>query len=84
MATWQKAWDQERRRHKAYDRNPRVGGRRVGYIELVARPYWEPLGDMPESDLAAEGGQWSTLAEFCGDTPLDTPMAVVRFRLEAG
>jgi uncharacterized protein YqfB (UPF0267 family) len=49
---------------QAYNRSPRFGGQRVAYIRLTADPYWERLADMPEADLAAEGGLWATREEF--------------------
>lgn len=76
---WQDAWDRQDRLHDAYDRLPRVGGRKVGTIRLTCRPYLEPMRNMPESDLAAEGGLWDTLAEFIGDSDPDQPVPVIRF-----
>jgi hypothetical protein len=80
LAQWQKAWDEGRLYHSVYDRSPRNGGRQIGTLRLTCRPYREPLSQMPVSDLEAEGGLWSSLAEFIelfGDTHL-VP-AVVRF-----
>jgi len=79
LRMWQKAWDEERLEHDAWDKSPRYGGRKIGRLKLTHRPYLEALGDMPESDLAAEGGLWDSLEEFRGDDPPDTIVAVVRF-----
>ena len=82
LASWQKAWDEDRLEHKAYDKDPRAKGRHIGTITLTKRPYLEPLKDMPFSDLEAEGGYWDTLEEFCDGTDLDTEFAVIRFTFE--
>ena len=80
FAKWQEAWDRGQRRHDAYDKLPRNGGKRVGYIDLTCRPYLEPLCDMPESDLDAEGGLWTDKADFIGDSDPRRPIPVIRFR----
>lgn len=61
---WQSQWDKGNRTHKAYDKDVRAKGRHIGWFRLTERPYLERLGDMPESDLAAEGGLWETLEDF--------------------
>jgi hypothetical protein len=86
MAAWQKAWDEGRRRHQAWDKLAYRGGHRRGFIDLTCRPYWEPLRDMPEEDLEAEGGLWDSLDEFIdlqGGDP-DEVVAVVRFEFVGG
>ena len=81
---WLRAWEDGRHVHQAYDKSPRVGGRCVGTITLTAAPRLERLADMPEADLAAEGGLWSSKAEFVqafvgqGLGPTDK-VAVIRF-----
>ncbi len=82
LLRWQRAWDEGRRVHDAWSQLPFVeGARRIGCFRLTCRPYLERLGDMPQSDLAAEGGLWESKAEFIelfgGD--LDLEVAVVRF-----
>lgn len=48
----------------AYSKNPRCrGAKRVAVIRLT-KIYRERLGDMPESDVAAEGGRWPDKAAF--------------------
>lgn len=42
----------------AYDRSPRIHGRRLGTVRLTAQPRREPLALMPDSDHAAEGFAW--------------------------
>lgn len=64
LALWQKAWDEGRLIHDVYDRSPRAGGKCIGKMRMTCRPYREKLADMPESDLEAEGGLWSSLEEF--------------------
>src|SRR3990167_1798886 len=64
LVQWQRAWDEGRLVHDVYDRSPRVGGKRIGQMRLTARPCRERLADMPESDLQAEGGLWSSKEEF--------------------
>lgn len=64
LRMWQRAWDEGRRRHRARDRSPRFKGRCLGEFELTAKPERQPLRDMPESDLEAEGGLWASRQEF--------------------
>ena len=81
MALWQRAWDRGDRTHTAYDKSPRFKGKAVGKITLTIRPYWERLCDMPDSDVAAEGGLWADKAEFIAsfDCEPEKEVAVVRF-----
>lgn len=44
----------------AYDRSPRIHGRRLGTVRLTAQPRREPRTLMPDSDHAAEGFEWMT------------------------
>ena len=82
---WQRAWDEGRLVHDAYDKSPRSGGHKIGEISLTCRPYLERLGDMPEADVGAEGDMWANKAEYIelqgGDS--DKVLAVVRFRFDA-
>ncbi|HLF28241.1 MAG TPA: hypothetical protein VJG32_18070 [Anaerolineae bacterium] len=64
LALWQKAWDEGRLVHDAYDRLPRIGGQRIGKFRLTCRPYRERLADMPEEDIGLEGGLWASKEEF--------------------
>ena len=82
IKTWQKAWDEGRTKHHAYDRSPRNGGKQVGWIELTERPYREALYMLPEADLVAEGGMCATLEEFCElvGKKVDAVACVVRFQ----
>ena len=43
---------------QGYDRGPRVGGRQVAIVRLIAAPYLERTGVMPERDYASEGLLW--------------------------
>ena len=79
---WARAWREGRLIHDAYNRSPRVGGKKVGEIRLMCEPYWERLKDMPEEDIEAEGGLWSSKEEFIelfGDP--EEKVVVVRFKL---
>jgi hypothetical protein len=81
MEMWQRAWDQDKHIHDAWDKSPRCKGKKIGQFRLTCRPYWERLADMPEQDLSAEGGLWSGVDEFIelfGGNP-DRDVAVVRF-----
>lgn len=76
---------------RAYERGDRVvalnkdkrnGGEQIGWCKLTCAPYKEQLSEMPESDVAAEGGMVATVEEFVnkyfeGDRDLE--VWVVRF-----
>ena len=58
---------------------------------MTCEPYMEPLDDMPETDVALEGGYWQNKERFIvtfieksrktyPDFDRNTPIAVVRFR----
>jgi hypothetical protein len=83
LATWQKAWDENRLEHDAVDRCIAYGGSRIGWIYLKERPFLQRLSDMPTSDLVREGGMVSSVDEFieryfAGDRDLE--VAVIRFK----
>lgn len=40
---------------RAFDRQPRFGGKAVALVRLIREPYLEHIGDMPDSDYEAEG-----------------------------
>jgi hypothetical protein len=48
----------------AIDKGYRTGGKQIGWCVISKRPYQQPLRDMPDADLAAEGGMCSTVADF--------------------
>jgi hypothetical protein len=51
--------------HYAWSKDTRVkGALKVAVIRATADAYQEPLGEMPESDLEAEGGMCATREEF--------------------
>lgn len=83
MANWQRWYDEGKCVHDAYDRIPIAGGSKIAEIRLVERPYWEPLEDMPEEDLEAEGGMVDDLENFYEliGLPPSRKVAVVRFEL---
>ncbi|MFV2016372.1 MAG: hypothetical protein ACC656_13150, partial [Candidatus Heimdallarchaeota archaeon] len=79
---WERMWDTNRLIHDAYDNIPRAGGRKIGQIKLIDKPYKEKLVDMPLKDLKAEGGMCSSREEFynlIGKSPEDI-VSVIRFR----
>jgi hypothetical protein len=84
---WQKAWDDRRLVHDAYDKSPRSKGQKVGTFIMTARPYRERLGDFPAYDLAAEGSLWKTVEDYQklqGGDP-EKVLTVIRFcKLEGG
>ena len=40
---------------KAYNKQPRFGGKQIGLIKLTKSPYQQQIRDMPDSDFEAEG-----------------------------
>lgn len=48
----------------AIDKAYHAGGKQIGWCVIRDRPYQQRLGDMPESDLLAEGGMSPTVADF--------------------
>ncbi len=82
LAAWQKAFDQGRLIHTAVNKCLAYGGKRIGTITLLERPFLQPLHQMPESDLLREGGMCSSVNEFIeqyfkGDASQE--VSVVRF-----
>ncbi|MGB7275929.1 MAG: hypothetical protein WBC69_21755 [Geitlerinemataceae cyanobacterium] len=49
---------------QAFDKDRRYGGQLVGWLKLTQKPYRERLGDMPDSDVAAEGFPELSKTEF--------------------
>lgn len=82
LRMWQNFWDTGRLIHTGLDRDLRYGGKPIGKFDLTCRPYFEPLKDMPQEDLVAEGGMCATIEEFAHlvGKPLDESMAVIRFK----
>lgn len=85
IAMWQKAWDEKRYIHQAWDKSPRNKGKFIGTIVLQERPYLEKLSQMPEEDLASEGfpelDRQSFIDRFFEGNP-DQEVCVVRFKFE--
>lgn len=82
LASWQKAWDEGRLVHDAVDKNLAYGGKRIGKVTLIERPYLEPLHKMPDADLIREGGMVATVQEFIDkyfEGNAAQEVAVVRF-----
>ena len=59
-----KAWREGRRRHKAYTKSQRCGGKQFAWIDFTQEPYRERLGDMPREHLLLEGGKFQAVDEF--------------------
>jgi hypothetical protein len=84
LSIWQKAYDENRRLHGAWNKSTFApGAKRIGEIYLLQRPYLEALTDMEPSDVIHEGGMVDSVAEFAakyfkGD--LSQEVVVVRFR----
>lgn len=51
-------------RVSAIDKGYHAGGKQIGWCIIPQRPYKQRVGDMPESDLLAEGGMVATVADF--------------------
>lgn len=69
--------------HSAWNKMPLCrGAKKIADIRLTQLPYQERLTDMPQSDLEAEGGLWSSLDEYINlfGSP-DLVVWVVRFEL---
>lgn len=79
---WIKWYRQGKRIHQAYDKDPRYGGKCIGFIYLTHEPYVERLCDMHPLDLVAEGGLWKTIEQFCTfiKKPPNAEMTVIRFK----
>jgi len=48
----------------AIDKAYHAGGKQIGWCVISSQPYKQRLGDMPESDLLAEGGMSATVVDF--------------------
>jgi hypothetical protein len=83
MWSWQQWYEEGRLVHDAYDQIPIAGGEKIGEIRLTDRPYWERLDEMPESDLAAEGGMVETLEEFTSSSGFHPPRKLLSFDLSS-
>ena len=67
---------------QAYDKNPRIGGKRVAIIRLTDWPYKEKLSQMTDEEEVAEGHLWGDAQGFIramGDPSLE--VWVIRFEL---
>lgn len=81
--SWVNAYNGDRLIHSAWNKMPFCrGAKKIADIRLTKGPYQERLTDMPQSDLADEGGLWSSLDEFINlfGSP-DLVVWVVRFEL---
>jgi uncharacterized protein YqfB (UPF0267 family) len=45
---------------QAYNKAPRLGGKRVAYIKLTSEPYLQWLHDVTDEDEKKEGGLWGS------------------------
>jgi uncharacterized protein YqfB (UPF0267 family) len=50
----------------AYDKSPRIGGRKIATIKLTKEPYKQKLADMPDDHFQREGGKlyWNDKEDF--------------------
>ncbi len=81
--SWVNAYKGDRLIHSAWDKIPLCrGAKKIADIRLTKCPYQEALADIPQSDLQAEGGLWSSKDEFINlfGSP-DLVVWVVRFEL---
>lgn len=63
--SWVNAYKGDRLIHSAWNKMPLCrGAKKIADILLTQLPYQERLRDMPQSDLSAEGGLWSSKEEF--------------------
>lgn len=49
---------------QAYDKSPRVGGKRVALIRLLKTPYRQDVSELTEEDVLKEGALWASLLDF--------------------
>jgi hypothetical protein len=49
---------------RAFDKDQRYGGKQIGWLSLIEKPYKQKLQDMPKSDLIPEGFPDYNLEEF--------------------
>ena len=55
---WKDSWAQRFKKGdicQAYDKDPRYGGKRIGYVQLTEDPVKEPMSKMSASDYLKEG-----------------------------
>ena len=74
-------------KYQAFDHNPRVGGKRVGIIEMTCNPYKERLDLITDEEEKLEGGLWGSAEEyiraFCEGAKVsrEKEIYVIRFEL---
>jgi len=71
------------RQIKALDKDYRYGGKQIGWLMLIEKPYQESLLEMPEADLLAEGFPELSKPEFIEqffDNKPDLLVWVIRFK----
>jgi hypothetical protein len=52
---------------KAFDKNPRCGGKEIARIQILENPYRESIYEMDDDDVKAEGGLWKDAEEYVAD-----------------
>ncbi len=85
LQSWQKAWDEGRLTHDAVDKCMAYGGKKIGKVTLLERPYLQVLKMMHPDELVREGGMVKTVDEFIDryfDGNKNLPVAVIRFNYE--
>jgi len=87
LMSWQRAYDTDPLRwHDAVDKQLSYGGKYIGRLRLLERPFRQYLADMPPEDVLREGGMVNSVDEFIakyfqGDRGLCP--AVIRFEYKA-
>lgn len=80
---WSKAWANGLIWHDAVSKQLCFGGKYIGRIKLIEKPFKQPLCEMSHDELIREGGMVSTVDEFIdkyfgGDSTLEP--VVIRFQ----
>jgi len=65
----------------AYDRNPRIGGKKGAVVRLTVTPFRQWLHDVTDEDEVKEGHLWGSGAAYREAMGIDRPLWVVEFNL---
>lgn len=65
----------------AYDKSPRLGGKKVAEIKLARNPYKQWLHDVTDADEVLEGGLWGSGQEYQEAMGKDRQVWVIEFEL---
>jgi len=64
---------------QAYDKNPRAGGKLIGFIRLTEDPFKQWLHDMTDADEIAEGHLWGSAEKYREAMGKDRQVWVIKF-----